>query len=74
MSKAQIKVPSEIEHFKKLRDTVEKLMAEKREQEEDLGDIPDEFLGVLYFPISFPNFVNSHSCIYVVTISRVGNA
>ena len=45
MSKANIKTSSELERFNQLKARVDKIVAERREDEEDFGDVPDEFMG-----------------------------
>ncbi|KAK3104970.1 hypothetical protein FSP39_014399 [Pinctada imbricata] len=43
MCKARIKTELEIEHFKKLQRTVDRIVVENQQAQIDYGDIPDEF-------------------------------
>ena len=45
MVKANIKTNSELDQFNRLKTRVDRILADKADFEEDLGDVPDEFMG-----------------------------
>jgi len=45
MRRANIKVESEIEKFRRIQEKVEALVVQKAQKEVDYGEIPDEFRG-----------------------------
>ena len=45
MIKANIKTSGELEQFRQLRSRVNKILADTATMEEELGDVPDEFMG-----------------------------
>ena len=45
MQKANIKINSELERFDMLKRKVDDVISQRKEEEEDMDDIPDEYLG-----------------------------
>ena len=45
MQKANIKISSELARFENLKTRVDDVIAQRQEEEEDMDDIPDEFMG-----------------------------
>ena len=45
MSKANIKTTSELQQFDELKSRINDIVSQRREDDEDLGEIPDEFMG-----------------------------
>ena len=70
MQKANIKINSELERFDMLKRKVDDVISQRKEEEEDMDDIPDEYLGAKAFPnylcrlSEFERFVTSLSFPY----------
>ena len=59
MVKANIKTTAELERFSRLKARIDAIVAQRRQDDDDLGDVPDEFMGKVVCPTSVQH-VHAH--------------